>query len=557
MSADILIKNGRVIDGSGSPGCQADLVIEGDRIADVGSFSDARASRVIDAAGLVVTPGFIDIHTHAEFNLVSPTHHRTMEPFVRQGITTMITGNCGASAAPLSSDSVDYFSTYFECLLPEEGLPWDWVSFGEFLEKVEDTRPILNMGQLVGHGTVRLNVMGFSPKRATADELASMRSMVRRALEEGSMGISYGLGYIPGLWAPTDELIEVARDLQPHDGHISVHLRGQTVFLEQAVDEMIAVAETVGVPLQLSHFAPFGEEYLENFFRAHGSIEKARARGVEIGYDLLTYATSSTTVLSIYPMWMFEGGLPRFFALLREPDTRERIVRELKEQVPRWPSWETGTSPDNKYELAGGDSSAWGDYRLHGFRKPENREHENRDLATIADSLGKDILEALFDLTIEEEGKLYYSTSSHDDEDLDRKLGLLFALPEMSCMTDSVGIGLGAVHPSVYGVFPRLLGRHVREWKTLSLEDAVRKCTSLPASQMGIADRGTLRRGFLADVVIFDPDTVIDTGSFANPHQYPVGIETVITNGVPVWHEGVFDHGAAAGRVLRPSSGVG
>jgi N-acyl-D-aspartate/D-glutamate deacylase len=328
-------------------------------------------------------------------------------------------------------------------------------------------------------------------------------------------------------------------------------MRGQTVFLEQAVDEMIAVAESVGAPLQISHFAPFGEQYLENFFRAHQSIDRARNRGLQIGYDLLTYATSSTTVLSIYPMWMFEGGLKRFFALVRDRDTRSQIARDLKEQEPQWPSWETGTSPDNKYELAGRDGVAWGDYRLHGFRKPANREFENRDLAGIAASLGKDILETLFDLTIEEEGKLYYSTSSHDDEELDRKLGLLFSLPHMSCMTDSVGIGLGAVHPSIYGVFPRLLGRHVREWKTLNLETAVRKCTALPASQMGIADRGVLRRGAFADVVIFDPDTIIDRGSFADPYQYPDGIETVIINGSPVWHEGAFNQDEPAGRVLR------
>jgi N-acyl-D-aspartate/D-glutamate deacylase len=533
----------------------ADLVIEGDRIADIGRFPDAQAPRVIDASGLAVTPGFIDVHSHAEFNLASPSHHRSMEPFVRQGITTMVTGNCGVSPAPLAPSSVDYFSTYFECLLPEEGLPWDWRSFGEFLERVEGVHPILNMAQLVGHGTVRLNAMGFSPRRATEDQLASMRSMVRRALEEGGVGISYGLGYIPGLWAPTEELIEVARDLKEYAGRISVHMRGQTVFLEQAVDEMIQVAETVEAPLQISHFAPFGEAYLENFLRAHDRIEEARGRGVEIGYDLLTYATSSTTVLSIFPIWMFEGGLSRFFALLRDPQTRERVVRDLREQKPCWPSWETGTSPDDKFELAGGGATAWGDYRLHGFRKPENREHENRDLAAIADSLGKDILGALFDLILEEEGKLYYTTSSHDDDELDRKLGLLFALPHMSCMTDSVGIGLRAVHPSIYGVFPRLLGRHVREWGALSLEDGVRKCTGLPASQMGIADRGILRRGAFADVVVFDPDTVIDTGSFANPFQYPVGIETVITNGIPMWHHGVFNGEEAAGRVLRGNGG--
>jgi len=551
VSADILIRNGNVIDGSGGAGYRADVVIAGDRIADLGSFPDAQASRVIDASGRAVAPGFIDVHSHAEFNLASPSHHRTMEPFVRQGITTMITGNCGVSPAPLGPESADYFTTYFECLLPEEGLAWDWLSLAEFLEKVEDARPILNMGQLVGHGTLRLNAMGFSSKRAAAGHLASMRAAVRRALEEGALGISYGLGYIPGLWAPTDELIEVARDLPEHGGRISVHLRGQTVFIEEAVEEMIAVAETVGAPLQISHFAPFGEEYFEGFFRAHGRIEKARERGLEIGYDLLTYATSSTTVLGLYPMWMFEGGLARFLALLREPDTRERVVRDLTEGEPRWPSWETGTAPDRKGGLAGGDGSPFGDHRLHGFRRPENRGYEGRDLAAIAGSLGKGTLETLFDLTIEEEGRLYYTATSHDDDELDRKLGLLFALPDMSCMTDSVGIGLRAPHPSIYGVFPRLLGRQVREWGSLSLEEAVRRCTALPARQMGIRDRGILRRGAFADVVVFDPETVIDRASFADPRQYPVGIETVIVNGVPVWHEGVWHGEEPAGRVLR------
>ena len=551
MKTTILIKNGNLYNGTGTPPVLADLRINGDRIEAVGDLCGTSADTVIDAAGRAVCPGFVDIHTHMEFNMLDPDHHRYQEPFIRQGITTMVCGNCGISAAPVHPDSQDYLSIYWDCLLPEKGLAFDWTDMGEFLRRVAAARPLLNMGQLAGHGTIRMNTMGYLPGPPRPDQLQSMREQVRQSLASGALGISYGLAYIPGIWADTEELIEVARDLPAFDGRMAVHLRGQSVFIDRAVEEMIRVAETVNAPLQISHFVPFSETYLPQFFKACESIEAARTRGVEIGYDLLTYATSSTTILSLYPSWVFEGGFASFFRRVAEPAIRKRIIDEFRACQPRWPSWDGGIWPDNKYMLSQeGDGGSWGNFRFYGFRSPRYLRYEGWELAAIAEDLGADIFEGLFDLTLGEKGRVYYTSASHDDDETDKKFGLLFALPGMSCMTDSVGAGRGALHPSIYGVFPRFIGRHGRDWQSLPMEKAVQKATSLPAAQMGLADRGVLRKGAYADLLVFDPATIVDKASFAVPFQYPEGIDTVIINGVPVWHDGVFDGDSPAGRVI-------
>lgn len=546
MECDLLIRNGSIMDGSGSQAFEGDVAVRNGRIAAIGRLPEATAAHTTDAKGLVVSPGFIDPHTHADFIFAWPEHHGVMESFVRQGITTMVTGNCGASPAPMNPDYLDQIATYWDCILPRSGLPWNWRTMREYLDHLETIRPALNIAQLVGHGTVRVNVMGYAPRRATPSETGAMREQVRQSLEDGALGLSYGLGYVPGVWARTDELIEVARDLPGFGGHITVHLRGQTEFFERAVEEMIRVAETVGAPLQLSHFVPFAADYTEQFFNAYEATERARKRGVEIGYDLLPYAVSSTTLLSLYPPWMFEDGLPAFFERLKNPKVRERLLHEFKTRGPEWPTWKTGTWPDHRYDKEAG----WSRHRLHGFRKPENRKYEGVNLEAIAEDMGKDPFEALFELTLVENGRLYYTAGFHDDDGFDMAMGVFLRLPNMSCMTDSVGIGHRAPHPSIYGAFPRFLGRHGRDWATFSLEEAVRKCTSLPARQLGLPDRGVLREGAFADIVIFDRDKINDKAAFARPFLYPEGIETVIINGAPVWFDGQYRADSPAGHVI-------
>jgi N-acyl-D-amino-acid deacylase len=548
MNCDILIQNGEILDGTGSERLNGSVAIKDGRIIALGNLREnATAAQTINAKGLVVSPGFIDVHTHAGFMIASPQHHAIMEPFVRQGITTMVTGNCGVSPAPINHDYTGQLSTYWDCILPRDGLSWNWATMGEFLRHVESVPPMVNIAQLVGHGTIRINVMGYNKKAPTTDELKTMQAQVRQSLEEGAVGLSFGLAYVPGAWASTDELIEVARDVPRYKGRIAVHMRGQTVFIERAVKEMIRVAETVGAPLQLSHFVPFDVDYTEQFFKAYQATESARARGLEIGYDLLPYAVSSTTIFMLYPPWMSEGGMPVFFERLRDEKIRKRLADEFKNREPEWPSWETGTWTDHRYDVEAG----WSGHRLFGFRKSEYQRYEGLNLEAIAEDMGKDPFDALFDLTLDENGRLYYTSGSHDDEGMDMVMGLFLKLPHMAFMTDAIGIGYRARHPSHYGTFPRFLGRHVRQWETFTLEDAVRKSTSLPAAQLGLDGRGVIQEGAHADVVIFDPDKILDKASFARPYQYPEGIETVIINGVPVWHEGRYHANRPAGQVIR------
>jgi N-acyl-D-amino-acid deacylase len=459
----------------------------------------------------------------------------------------MATGNCGVSPAPMNHDYVGQLCTYWDCIMPHDGLPWSWNTMAELLDHIDRVVPAMNVVQLVGHGTIRINAMGYERRAPSAEELKTMRAQVRQALDEGAHGLSYGLGYVPGIWADTDELIEVARDLRECGGRITVHLRGQTAFMELSVKEMIRVAETTGVPLQFSHFVPYDEGYTEQFFKAYEATEEARSRGVNIGYDLLAYAVASTTVAMLYPAWMFEGGMPAFFERLRDEKTRERLADEFRHGEARWPTWETGTWADHRYD----EEIGWSNHRFYGFRKPEHQRYEGLNLEAIAEDLGKNPFDALFDLTLDEGGRLYYTAGPHDDEGYDMAIGIFLKLPHMAFMTDAVGIGRRARHPSHYGSYPRFIGRHVREWETFTLEEAVRKSTSLPAAQIGLKDRGILREGACADIVIFDSDRLADRASFARPYQYSEGIESVIINGVPVWHEGRYRHDRPAGRVVR------
>ncbi|MFO7964212.1 MAG: amidohydrolase family protein [Desulfobacterales bacterium] len=553
MAGEMLIKGGRVIDGTGTPGYEADVLIRDDLIKSIGPDIPVSDIPVVEAKGLTVAPGFIDAHTHAEFILASPRCGEYMEPFVRQGVTTMVTGNCGVSAAPVNEFTRRFLGSYWDSLMPEEGLSFSWSGMGEFVDHLHRQKLPVNICQLVGHGTVRLTVMGCKYGSPTSDELKSMRDLVGQSLKAGSRGLSYGLTYVPGIWADTHELIEVGRDLRTHKGRITVHLRSQTEFIESAVSEMIEVARTLKVPLQISHFVPYSLEYIDSFFNTLEMVDDARNEGLEIGHDMLTPPVSSTTVCHLYPAWMFESGFPAFLERLSDLKLRERIKTELKEK-PKWPSWKFNCWAENMCSYVNEQGRpSWTRIRLSGFRRPENAAFEFASVEETATLLKKDPYDALFDLTLSENGRLFFtgfSTDSLDMDHLDIAAAPVLQLPECSFMTDSVGIGRGSKAATIYGTFPRFVGRHVREFKTFSLEEAVRKCTSLPAGQYGLADRGVLRENAKADLVIFDANTICDNATFTEPFKYAQGIQFVIVNGIPVWQNGEYKIHEGPGEVI-------
>ncbi|UCD56088.1 MAG: D-aminoacylase [Candidatus Hydrogenedentota bacterium] len=548
MSDDVLIKNGMVMDGTGQPAVRADVVIRGDRIEDVGLFPDAEAARVIDAAGLAVAPGFIDVHTHLDFFLPSPRHAHVLESWAHQGVTTIVAGNCGMSPAPINHAYEDTVSTYWNFALPHDGLEYEWTTMSEFFDFLERRGQAFNVAVLTGHGILRTNVMGFQARFASSEEVSKMKKMLRESLEAGSIGLSLGLYYVPGIYSHTGEIIEVASVLTDFGAPLVPHTRGMSETYAEAVREVIEVAEEVRIPLHISHHGSFVRDDPSVMERANKAIEEAVERGLEIGHDYIPYATGSTTFLSLYPPEVFDGGLDRFFERLEDPIVRKRIINGWETVVPAWPNWEHSWWTDNHYHNA---FSSWSFICLGGFREEKNRRFENMSVEQIAAALDKDPFETVFDLTLEESGKLIVTGGAFDNPMDDEAIARAASDPNCSIASDIVGADHKTINPVAYGTFTKVLGRLARDEGVMTQEEAVRKMTSLPARQMGLKDRGVIRKAALADITIFNPDTVIDRASFGNPYQFSEGIEYVFINGKVVSEKGKYHADALAGRVIR------
>ncbi len=546
--SDVLIKGGTVMDGSGEPGSKADVIVEDGRIKDVGRFPDADASRIIDASGLAVAPGFIDAHTHLDFFLASPRHAKVLESWARQGVTTIVAGNCGFSPAPINHDFEETISTYWNFAFPRDGLKFDWTTTAEFYEHLERIGQAYNVGILTGHGVLRTNVMGFEARFAEPAEIEEMKRMLRESLEAGSIGLSLGLYYVPGVYAHTDEIMEVASVLSDFGAPLVPHTRGMSGTYAEAVQEVVQVAEELQIPLQISHHGSFIRDDPTVMERATRTIEEARERGVEIGHDFIPYSTGSTALISMFPPEVFDGGIDKFFERLEDPLVRKRIVHGWETVVPAWPNWEHSWWTDNHYHNA---FHSWSLICLSGFRKEKNRGFENMSVEQIAGKLGKDPFDTVFDLVLEEEGKIIITGGAFDNPMDEDNVAIAASDPNCSIATDIVGGDRDSINPVAWGAFPKVLGRIARDGGHMPMEEAVRKMTSLPAKQMGLKDRGVIRRGAHADITVFNPDTIIDRASFGNPHQLSEGIEYVLINGKIVLESGKYDAAALAGQVIR------
>jgi N-acyl-D-amino-acid deacylase len=515
---DILVKNCDLVDGFGTRRYRADVGIQGDRIADVGQLSAAEARTVIDATGCVVTPGFVDIHSHADFTLpVGPT----ADSLVHQGITTAIVGQCGASPAPRLGKSPKELVATLGALLCFDGMPWDqWDTYGSYLDYLREIGTSINLVPLVGQGTIRVAVMGAVSDRASDEQITQMQAEVVRAVEHGAIGISSGLIYPPGCYTSTEELIELTRPVGERNGYYFSHIRGEADTLLDAVAEAIQIGRETGAAVEISHFEAQGRDNWPKQALALELINEARAEGLDVTADMYPYLACSTSLSSFLPRWAVEGGTEVALERLSGRGTRESIAEQMRH------SGDVRFAQRDKVTIS---------------RSPHDRSLEGRHVTELAAEAGQSVFNWIFDTLFESrlEIEMIYFAMCEEDRSA--------ALRHPAMMIGTDGLGLASEgplsealrHPRSYGTFPRVLSRYVRELGVISLEEAVHKMTGLPAKKLRWSDRGLIRPGYAADLVVLRPDIVQDSATFEHPHQYPKGIQHVIVNGKTVIGEGV------------------
>jgi N-acyl-D-amino-acid deacylase len=543
---DLVIAGGQVVDGTGSPARMADVGISQGGIAAIGDLSSADAGQRVDASGMTVSPGFIDIHSHSDFLVPTAEHGQILAPLLGQGITTIVTGNCGYSPAPVNPATAAELDSYTTFLRGPD-LPSAWSSFGEYLGFLDESGVAMNVVPLVAHGALRIQQIGFQGRELDPDERAAMKRSLEQALEEGAFGLSSGLLYAPGIFAPPEEIEELASGLRPFDGIYTSHIRGSSETLLSATKEVIRVGELNGVACQHSHIEAFGKAHwpkIDTIIELH---ERARERGVNTGFDVIPYVAANTTLLAIFPPWALAGGVEALLERLRDPVQRQRVARSIDEDIPGWPCWIPGAWPHNLAEATG-----WDNISLLWVESEANKELEGRTISHIAEARGTDPFEAAADIVLEENGHamaLYVGVSG-DLED-DAGLRKLLKHPWASIETDAILTGRGVPHPAAYGAFPRVLGHFARELGLFSLEEAVRKMTSLPAERLGLEKRGRIAEGRAADLVIFDAASIEDATTYQEPTAAPSGISHVLVNGEIAVQHGSTNTNLRAGAVLR------
>lgn len=523
----ILIKNGTLIDGSREKRYDADLLIEGDKIVKIGEINE-EADRVIDATGKIVAPGFIDTHSHSDLKvLVEPF----IEPKLRQGITTEVLGQDGISMAPLPKE---YVSSWRKNLAGLDGdsdeLSWDWENTDNYLNLIAKTGTGPNQLYLVPHGNIRMEAMGLEARPATKEELAKMRDITRREMEAGAAGLSTGLIYIPCAYSLTEELIEICKVAAEFDRPLVIHQRSEADTMIESMEEVITIAKESGVKIHFSHFKICGKNNWHLIKDIIALLDRCKAEGIEISYDQYPYVAGSTMLGVIIPPWAHAGGTDKLVERLGNPADRERMKHDIINGIPGW---------DNFIDFAGFE----GIY-VTSVKTKANEDCIGKNLLEIAELRGKDKFDAVFDLLKEEENAVgmydYYGKDEHVVTFMTRE--------ESNICTD--GLLAGKPHPRVYGSFPRVIGKFVREMKAMPLEEAIYKMTHKPAKTFKIDNRGLLKEGYFADVVIFDENTTIDKGTFIDPIQDPEGISHVIVNG-EVLIDNYEKREILAGKVIR------
>jgi len=513
---DVLITGGRVVDGTGAPWFRADVGIIGDRIAAIGQLAGRDAKMRVDATNLVVSPGFIDMLGQSEFNVLVDPRAASK---ITQGITTEITGE-GASIGPLNdalAKSAQPSYDRFKVVL-------DFRTLGEYFARLEKNRPALNVGSFVGAGGLRAYVIGNSQKVATAGDLGEMKKLVAQAMEHGALGVSTSLQYVPGRFASTDEIVELAKVAREHGGIYISHQRSESGQIMPSLDEVFAVAERADIPAEVWHLKTAYQANWGRMPEVLKHFEAARARGLDVTANMYPYDRASNGLDACLPLWVREGGLEQMLQRLNDPTLRDRIKRDMDDGNAR--DWE------NQWYGSGGGAGVM----VSTVLDPALRKWEGKDLVEIGKAMGKDPRDAAMDLVIADRGETSVIISIMREDDV----RLALASPMVSIGTDSGAraedgpFSESKSHPRAWGSFPRVLGKYVRDEKLIPLEEAIRRFTSRPAARVGLADRGILRIGMKADVTVFNPATIRDVSTFVDPTHYSQGVEHVFVNGKAV-----------------------
>jgi N-acyl-D-amino-acid deacylase len=526
---DLKIEGAEVFDGSGRAGARTDVGVTDDTIVAVGDLNREHAGRTVNASGKALAPGFIDMHSHSDWRL---WENRRAESKIRQGVTTEVVGNCGFSPAPVAPEFLPELQGF--ALNVPAGMDFSWPTFDAYLRALDGGGLALNVAHLVGHGALRVAAMGFANRPPTDGELARMRALLAAAMDDGAFGVSTGLIYAPGSYSTTAEIVEVSRAAARARGFYASHMRGEGATLLDAVKEAIAVGRQAEMPVQISHLKAAGRSNWGKVADALALIDAARLEGLDVLADAYPYTASSTSLRTLLPDWALEGGVEAMLGRLHDSGGRAK----LRDAV-------TTTRGESMALRVG-----WENVMIVGTTK--RRDAEGRRLSEIAAARKLDPVDAMFELLTDEGGRAGVILFQMDEGDFRR------ALAHPAVMVGSDGSSLAPTgpsagtkpHPRSYGTFPRVLGHYARDQRTISLSQAVHKMTGMPAKRLGLADRGVIRVGARADLVVFDPRRVIDVATFDDPHRYPEGVEHVVVNGRFVIKDGEHT-GSLPGRVLR------
>jgi N-acyl-D-amino-acid deacylase len=527
MVLDLVLENGRIVDGTGNPWFFGGIGIKDGIIVDVGRVSQ-EGRETIDVRGQVISPGFIDGHCHSDLTVLD---NPRSEIKLQQGVTTEVLGNCGMTPAPFAPQNLEPLRSYVEPVLGKTELEWSWETVEQYMGSLREARPSENVATYVGHGTLRIAVMGFENRPASTSELARIKHHLEEGLQAGDIGLSLGLMYAPGSFTPVEELEQLCSVLPRYDGLLAAHIRGEGNSLIPSITEVIRIAERCGCPLQISHLKAAGTSNWGKVSEAMQLVEDARSRGLDVTCDVYPYTAGSTSLTTLLPPWAMEGGVSRTLERLEDQTSRKRIKEELGFEHDNW---------DNLIA-----STGWDSVYISSLSKGRDADLEGKNIEEISESRGSGPADCMMDLLLEQSGKVsivFFHMSETDVQQVLRWDGALI-------VSDSLHDQSRMPHPRLYGAFPHVLARYVRDRKLLTLEEAIRKMTSFPARRFRLGKRGLIAPGYAADLVVFDPDGISDNATYRDPKRFPEGISHVLVNGTQTIASGVH-LGARAGRAI-------